>query len=425
MNNMLKKITLPNGVRVLLIPTDGTQTVSTFVLFRVGSRYETKSLSGASHFIEHLMFKGTKRRPTTQDISRELDSVGAEYNAFTSKDWTGYYVKSDARHADMALDILEDMLFHSVYKEEEVDRERKVISEEIHMYQDNPLMHIEDVIETLIFDGNTLGWPIAGTDKTMAGITREGLVGYRDAYYIPNRIVIAIAGKIGKKTRAQVERLFGRLKRTAAHPKDFHRFRTTQSAPRLTVEYKETEQVQVALGVPAFPYLHPRLPALQVASNIFGGTMSSRLFIEIRERRGLAYSVRSAVDAFEDTGSFVIRAGLAKDRIHEALQTILREAARLRTSLPTVEELHRAKENLRGRLTLGLEDSSEVANWYGKQELFTDKSVTPEQQFAKFDRVTREDIRSVARAVLIPRRYSLAIIGPYKDEAPFRKLLGM
>lgn len=411
---------------MVLIPTNGTETVSTFVLFRVGSRYESRALNGASHFIEHLMFKGTKRRPTTQDISRELDSVGAEYNAFTSKDWTGYYVKSDARHADMALDILEDMLFHSVYKPEEIDRERKVISEEIHMYRDNPLMHIEDVIESLIFEGNTLGWKISGTDETMAGITRDGMIRYRDEYYIPNRIVVAVAGKIGKKIRAQIERLFGRLKRSSKRPKDFRAFRATQAAPRLTVEYKETEQVQVALGVPTnYPYLHPKLPALQVASNIFGGTMSSRLFIEIRERRGLAYSVRSAVDVLEDTGSFVIRAGLAKDRIQEALQTILREANRLRTTLVTVEELRRAKENLRGRLTLELEDSSEVANWYGKQELFTGKSVTPQEQFAKFDRVTREDIRAVARAVLLPKRYSLAIIGPYKDEAPFQKLLGM
>jgi len=281
------------------------------------------------------------------------------------------------------------------------------------------------VIETLIFDGNTLGWPIAGTDKTMAGITRQGMINYRDAYYIPNRIVVAIAGKIGKKTNARVKQLFGSLKGTSTSPKDFRRFRTTQSAPRLAMEYKETEQVQVALGVPAYPYLHPKLPALQIASNIFGGTMSSRLFTEIRERRGLAYSVHSAVDVLEDTGSFVIRAGLARDRVQEALQTILREAARLRSTLVTTEELRRAKENLRGRLTIGLEDSSEVANWYGKQELFTGKLFTPEEKFAKFDHVTREDIRAVARALLVPKRYSLAIIGPFKDEAPFRKILGM
>ena len=419
---MYQKVTLKNGVRVLLVPDEHTKAATVFVMYRVGSRYERKKYNGVSHFIEHMMFKGTRRRPATADISRELDGVGAEYNAFTGKDATGYYVKIDGRHFSLALDMLHDMLVNSKFEDKELRRERKVIMEEIHMYKDNPMMHIEDVIEGAIFDGGSLGRNIVGDQKSMDAITRAAMLAYRNAYYVPSRTLVVVAGAIGEGALASIEKLFGSIPQRKS-AKEFSKFAGKQSAVRAVVEHKDTEQIQLALGFPAYSYFDKRLPALTLLGNILGGTMSSRLFIKIRSRMGLAYFVRAGADAFEDTGVFMIRAGLTKSRIDEALKTICKELVKIRDNGVTAAELKRAKENIRGRIVLELEDSSDLAGFFGKQELYTNEVKTPEEKFAEINAVAAADVKAAARDIIRQSRASLALIGPFSDAKRFEKLI--
>ena len=420
---MYNKVALKNGTRVILVPDSRTKAATVFVLYRVGSRYENKKYNGVSHFIEHMMFKGTKRRPNTADISRELDAVGADYNAFTGKDFTGYYVKIDSRHFDLALDMLHDMLYRSKFEDKELRQERKVIMEEIHMYHDNPMRRIEDLIEEVMFRGSSLGWDIAGDNESMHAITRAAMLAYKNAYYTPERTIVVAAGNIGERAQAQIEKLFGQApKRRPA--KDFARYAGKPDGLRMAIEYKEVDQIQLALAFPSYSHTDKRLPALALLANILGGTMSSRLFIRIRERLGLAYFVRAGLEPYEDTGSFMIRAGLTKARIEEAVTAICRELAKMRDGGVTAAELKRAKENLRGRLVLELEDSSDLAGFFGRQELYTRKIKTPDEKFAEYEAVTAADIRAVAKDIIRKNRASLALIGPFKDqERHFAKLV--
>src|SRR5688572_15889363 len=282
-------ITLGNGTRVVLVPHRDTAAATLLALYEVGSRYETSALSGASHYIEHMMFKGTERRPNTMAISRDLDAVGADYNAFTGKDLTGYYIRLQAEKLGLAVDMLEDMLYHSTFKAKDVESERKVIHEELRMYDDNPMMVVEERMEEELYKGSSLGWRVGGTVKTMNGITRGGLTSYRDRHYIPAKTVLALAGRFERdEAVAMLERTFGKVPRRKA-PAPFRPFEPAKAGtgPRVRAEYKDTEQVQLAMGWPAYRYGDPRLAALKIMSIILGGTMSSRLFMAVREKRGL------------------------------------------------------------------------------------------------------------------------------------------
>jgi len=419
---MYQKVTLKNGVRVLLVPDAHTKAATVLALYRVGSRYEQKKYNGVSHFIEHMMFKGTKRRPDTDAISRELDSVGAEYNAFTGKDVTGYWVKIDSRHLPMAMDVLHDMLYASKFDDKELQRERKVIMEEIYMYKDNPMRRIEDLIEENIFRGSSLGWNTAGDKKSMDAVTRKAMLDYKNAYYNPARTVIALAGNIDEKAFRFIAKNFGSVPKKK-NALDYKKFHLAQKAPQVVVEYKETEQIQFALGFPSYSYKDKRLPALSVLGNILGGTMSSRLFIKVRSKKGLCYFVRAGADAFEDTGEFMVRAGLTKSRIEEAIKTICAELVKIRDKGITHSELTRAKENIRGKIVLELEDSSNLASFFANQELYTGKIKTPEEKFAEINVVTAADVKAVAKDVIRASRASLALIGPFKDAKRFEKLI--
>src|SRR3989344_175942 len=422
-----QKLTLKNGARLILVPYDATNAATVLVYFRVGSRYETVTLNGASHYIEHLMFKGTRRRPNTTMISRELDSVGAEYNAFTGKDHTGYYIKIRGDRLELACDMLSDMLFHSIFAPVETDRERKVIIEEIHMYEDNPMMFVEELFEQNLYDGSTLGWRISGTRQTMEGIKRQEMIRYRDRHYRPSEMIVVVAGQVPEDAVELIERTFGEVPEPkGAKPKPFAPFRVSSAKfnkPRLKLHFKETEQVQLALGFPALGHGNPRLPAQLLLSVILGGNMSSRLFIQVRERRGLCYFIRASSNPYEDVGNFLIQSGLARDRLPEALRTIMAELGKIRTSGVTEKELDRAKEYLRGKITLGLEESNELADWYGRQELFLRKMETPEEKFARISAVTRQEVGALARELFANSRLRPALIGPFKDEKPFIKHL--
>jgi predicted Zn-dependent peptidase len=424
---MSKPFKLKNGMRVHLAEFKGTQAVTALVLCRVGSRNEEKKISGASHFIEHLMFKGTKKRPTTLDISRALDGVGAEYNAYTGKNLTGYYIRIDSAHTDLAVEMLHDMLFHSKFDIKELNRERGVVIEEINMYRDNPMMHVEDLLEQLVFEGNTLGWEIAGTHKTMKAMTRKDILAFRDEFYVPSRMVVAIAGKIPKNIKPLLNKTFGSVKEAKKEPREFVKFGgvTESKKPRASVQYKKTEQMQVAIGFESFGSQDKRNNALKLLSVILGGTMSSRLFISVRERKGLAYLIRSTNSAYDETGVFTIHAGLDKDRLKLAMKTIMQEVRKIKKDLVTTEELKQAKDHVRGQIMLQLENSSARASWYGRGELFHKKVKTPEEFIEKLSKVTKAQIRDAAREIFDEKKMRLAAIGPYKNEEAFLKAAGL
>jgi len=420
--------TLKNGMRVVFVPHADTAAATVLVLYEVGSRYETDAMAGASHFIEHMMFKGTKRRPDTMTISRELDSVGADYNAFTGKDLTGYYIRLQAAKLPLAVDMLHDMLYRSLFTQKNLDSERKVIFEEIRMYEDNPSMAVDDKLEAELFHGSSLARLISGTVKTMKGIGRRKLLAFRNAHYVPEKTVIAVAGKFDEnETLAMLEKTFGAVPKRKAPP-SFKKFSVAKAgyrAPRVVVDRRDTEQVQLAMGWPSYGYRDARQHALRLMTIILGGTMSSRLFMEVREKRGLAYSVRASSGPFQDVGNVTVSAGLAKDRVNEAVRVIAKELARITKSLVTVEELERAKEYYKGKMVLGLEDSSSLAEWFAKQELLTRSVATPDERMAQTMAVTREDIRAVAKDVFRRARTSLAVIGPVDDKAALAKHLDL
>ena len=419
---MFEKRILKNGITALHVPLQSTKAATVLVLFKAGSRYETKNINGIAHFVEHLMFKGTKKRPSTLDISKALDKYGAEYNAFTSKDHTGYYIKIDAEHFVEAMDILFDMLTNSKLEQKEIDRERKVIFEEIKMYHENPLMHIDDLFEQTLFEGSTLGWNIAGDQESMSKITRQDIVKFIKDYYCPSRTFITVAGNVDQSVFKDMEKGLGRLR----EPKQVARTWSpclTDGHQRLGLQFKELEQTQLMLGFPAYHYGDQRNYALSILHAILGGTMSSRLFIAVREKRGLAYSVRTQMGSYEDTGVFAVHAGLDVARLPQALKIIRTELERVVKSGITTRELVEAKSAIKGRIVLQLEESSDLAGWYGKQQIFLDQLETPEERFNKLQKVTQADVLRVAREVIKPARMAAAVIGPFKDEKKLRQYL--
>jgi len=424
----MQHYTLKNGLRVLLAPAKGTDTVTAVVLVRVGSRYEYQKLNGASHFIEHLMFKGTKRRPNAQAISRTLDAIGADYNAYTEKHVTGYHMRVDRGSLGLALDMLSDMVFHSKLDPTELNRERNVVIEEINMYQDNPMQHVEDLIEEAMFDGNTLGWNIAGTSETMTKMPRKEILAFYHQYYQPSNMVVVVAGNIDNTVKALIEKRFGMIKDTGETPAMFAPFiqpTASAEAPFVRLQTKETEQIQLAIGFPSFGVDDARNPALSLLSIILGGNMSSRLFVQVRERRGLAYFVRASNHLYDDVGTFLVRAGLDKKRLPLAMKTIMEQLKSVVKNGVTALELKNAKTFVHGQLSIQLENSASRAEWLARQFLFQ-KTVHDSQDYLKrIQRVTSPDMKRVAQEVIDFSKMSLAVVGPYKDREDFLKNAGL
>jgi predicted Zn-dependent peptidase len=418
------RTTLPNKLRVILAPLHETQAVTVLVLFKVGSRYENPRNNGTAHFVEHLLFKGTTHRPTTLDITKELDRIGASFNAFTSKDHTGYYIKASAEHLELMIDILSDMYYNSLFDSKEIDRERHVIVEEINMYEDNPLMYAGDLIEQLIYGkGTHLGQLISGPRSVIKEISRENILKFKNQFYHTNNAVIALAGNIRHEHAMNVIRSSFHEARIRLRFPQIKKFQVKQQAPRVGLTYKATEQVQLALGFPAYGLEHRFLPALYMLSTILGGNMSSRLFINIRERLGLCYVIRSSVTAYEDTGNLVVQCGCDRQRVRLALEAILKEFQRARCEKVMDDECANAKEFLRGRMTLELEDSEHIADFFGKQALLEKKIRQPEQMLQRIQQVSTNDIQRVAKDLFRRARVNLVLIGPDKNDKPFFQIL--
>lgn len=422
---MFTKHILPNNVRVILAPLTETKTVTALVLFGVGSRYENKRINGISHFIEHMMFKGTKKRPTSLSISKELDAVGAEYNAYTTKDTTGYWVKLVHDKLDLALDLVSDMLYNSKFEAAEIEREKKVICEELHMYRDNPMMYVDTLLEKIMFEPSSLGWDIGGEDEIILALKRDDMLHFRNANYHGKNLVVGISGNFDPQAGLEkVQQYFGASWEKGLPENRYPRFHyRAKKKPTVLVHYKDTEQIQCAFGFHGYSNSHPDGYAAGLLGMILGGGMSSRLFIAVRERKGLCYSIRASHQSFQDTGVFSVQAGLDKSRINLALKVILRELARAARNGVSAAELKRAKDFIKGKMALQFEDSENVVSWYVGQEVLTGKLLTPEQKLAKFQAVTQADIARVARTLFHTNRIHLAIIGPYKDAKEFEKLL--
>ncbi len=417
-----KLIALKNGLRLVTIPMPQVGSTTVMVGVGAGSRYETKKVNGLFHFIEHMAFKGTKKRPTALEITSTVDGVGGEFNAFTSRELTGYYIKLAAKHTPLAFDILADIVQNSLFKPAEIEREKGVIIEEINMYEDTPSLYIWQAFTRLLYGDNPMGWFISGEKETVRKIKRTNFLSYVKRLYFPKNITVAVAGKQEEGViRELTKDFFGGLKRRGK--KQIKAITIDQKKSETKLINKKTEQGHFCLGVPGYWYDHPDRFALGVLATILGAGMSSRLFIEIRERRGLAYYVDATPEFHTDSGYLVTRAGVKLSQIDEAIKLVLNEFSKLRSKRVEAKELKKAKEFLKGRMILALEDSYAVASRYANQVLLEKKIRTPKKAMELIDKVTVNDIQRVARDVFKPEKLNLAIIGPYKEEKRFKKLL--
>jgi len=420
---MYEQYKLKNKVNVILVPQVDARSVITLVMYPVGSRYEAEKMSGVSHYVEHLMFKGTKKRKNTLILTREIDRLGAEYNAFTGKEYTGYYIKTGVDFTDVSMDILSDMVFNSTFDPKEMEREKTVIVEEIKMYNDNPLMNIDNIFEELMYKGCPLGMDIAGTEKHVLGYKVPDVLAYRDKYYQPSNITLVVAGAVNDQTKLHIENYFGKQKDSKRVSKSFKPgvFGSSSIKNRISVQKRKTDQAQMMLGWPGFSYTDIKENIFSsVMSTILGGSMSSRLFIQIRERRGLAYMVRSSAENFRDTGHFFVRVGLDAKNINKAIFVIQKECLKIAQKGVTKQELLDAKTHIRGSLTLSLENSSAQAHWYAGQSMFMNEISNPEDRLKMVEEVTNDDIKSIANKIFKMDKMRVAIIGDVdKDNVKF------
>ncbi|HKC14768.1 MAG TPA: pitrilysin family protein [Patescibacteria group bacterium] len=418
-----QRTTLPNGLAVLTIPMPSFESSTVMVLVGAGSRYETKKNNGISHFLEHMAFKGTEKRPSAMDISALIDGIGGEFNAFTGKETTGYYIKSAATHAELCLDVLSDMLQHSKLLKEEIEKERGVILEEINLYEDTPSRKIGDIYESLLYGDTPMGWDIAGEKDVIRKITREDFLDYMGSLYSPSNMTVVVAGGIdSEKVNDQVKKYFGDM--PAFDTLKYGKVKENQKKPAVLVRKKQTEQVHIAMGFRTVPLTHPDHYILAVLASILGGGMSSRFFSEIREKRGLAYYVRTSSEHYQDAGSLVSTAGLDPKRVNEGVSVMIEEYEKIKTThKPTKEELTKAKEYIKGHLVLELEDSRAVSSFFADQEIRERKIEVPEEVITKIDKVSLDDINRVANKYIVNSTLNLAVIGNFTDGKKFEKLL--
>ena len=414
--------TLPNGLRILTAPMESAQSVTCAIMLAAGSRYETFDTNGIAHFAEHMFFKGTERRPTARDISKEIDAIGGEFNAFTGKEYTGYYVKCAAESRDVALDVLVDMLRHSKFAPEEIEREKGVIIEEMNMYYDTPRDFISGVYEELLYGDQPLGWDIIGRKETIRGATHDSFTSYVDRWYRPSRMVVGVGGKIGDALHERIEELLGDLPEAETGEPEPARLGLDCDS-RVKVHTKASDQAHVVLGVHSYPLEHPDRYILQVLSTILGGGMSSRLFTEVRERRGLAYYVYGLNHSYTDAGSLYAQAGVDINRIDDAVSTIAAELRTIAKEAVPEDELEKGKSFAKGRFVLQLETSQGLIMFGLRREVLESRTPDPQEVLDELDKVTVDDVQRVARELIERRGLNLAVIGPFDDAERFERLL--
>jgi len=421
MPNAFEMTTLANGLRVVTAPMPQAKSVACFVMLAAGSRYETKDTNGIAHFAEHMFFKGTEKRPTAREIAGEIDSIGGEFNAFTGKEYTGYYVKCAAEHRDVALDVLVDMLRHSKFDPEEIEREKGVIVEEMNMYYDTPRDYVDGVYDGLLYDDTPLGWDIIGRKETVRAAKRETFIDYLERWYRAPRIVAGVAGNLGEGLISQLEELLGEVQNGATGeppPAEWH-----QQAPQVKLHTKQSDQAHIRVGVHSYPIVHPDRYALGLLATVLGGGMSSRLFTEVRERRGLAYYIYGHQQGYTDAGTLFAQGGVDIQRIDDAVSTVVGEFARIAGEPIEPDELEKARNFAKGRLVLSLEDPKGMILFGLRNEVLEGTLREPDEVLTGLDAVTIEDIQRVAQDIIREDRLNFALIGPFDDADRFQKLL--
>jgi predicted Zn-dependent peptidase len=418
-----KKV-LSNGLRVVTIPMKDNPTVTVLVLVEAGSKYETKDVNGISHFLEHMCFKGTIKRPKAIDISKELDVLGSQYNAFTAQEYTGYYAKSDARHFKQILDIVSDIYLNSTFPEAEMEKEKGVIIEEINMYQDMPARHVQDLLMELLYGDTPAGWNVAGEKENITNMKRDDFVKYKGQHYLPETTVIVVAGAVSEReVLAETKKIFAKIPR--GNKKNKLKVKESQRKSEVLLKFKKTDQTHFVLGVRSYDFFDKKSPVLSVLGGILGGGMSSRLFQKLREEMGVGYYVRAGNDAYTDHGFFQISAGVDNKRIFEVIQVVLAECKKLIYETISEEELNKVKECLIGNMKLTLEASDDIANFYGGQELLKRELRNAEEKAKEVRAVTAIEVKSLAKDIFKNAKLNLALIGPFesKDKAKFLKIL--
>jgi predicted Zn-dependent peptidase len=412
---------LSTGLKVLTAPIDGTASVTVMVFAGAGSRYETNAERGISHFLEHMFFKGGKKYPTTKDVSVAIDSVGGTFNAFTGKEYAGYYVKVAAEQVELACDVLSDMLVHASFPAEEIEKERGVIIEEERMYQDTPMYRVGWDFELLLYGDHPLGWDTIGTEDVIRSVQQADFQKHKDLLYTPDNLVVAFSGKIdAAQSQDLAARYFPGM--NGEKGRVFPEFNTF-GTERVMLTTKKTEQSHLVFGVPGVSSQHADHFAHKLLAVILGGSMSSRMFLNIREARGLCYYIATETDSYMDTGALTTRAGVDQSRLDEAITAIRDEYLLCAKDGVTSEELQRAKDYFKGKTVLGLEDSEERAHFYGKQALLYPKTRDVPEYFAALDAVTEKQVNALAARLLRPEEFRLVVIGDRNDKDALQKLI--
>lgn len=410
--------TLKNNLKVIFVDTKTFPTLTTLLLVGSGSRYENDKNNGIAHFFEHMAFKGSKKYPNSFVISSTIEGMGGVFNAYTSKDHTGYWIKATRENITTVVDVLSDMILSPFLLEDEINREKGVIVEEINMYEDMPARKVSEYFDQLMYGGTVLGMDIAGTKETVTSFNRKTFTDYIDSLYRPSNAVLIVAGGLGDKDKVLklIEKKFGNWQDKPVQPIT-HLTLAKQNGPRMKVVYKKTEQAHFCMGFPAFSDTDSRRMALTVLGAILGGGMSSRLFMEVRERRGLCYYISTWKDLFEDVGHVVTQAGVTNNlpKIKEAVSVALQQHKRIADGDLSEEDVTKAREYIKGRLLLSLEDSSRVASFFGDKQLLHKKIETPEEIIAEINAVTKADVINLAKELFRPELLNFALIGPYKE----------
>lgn len=424
-NNSMKakKTILSNGIRLVTAALPSTKTVTVLMFFKTGSRYEDPKIQGISHFLEHMMFKGTKKRPKAIQISKLLDAIGAEFNAFTSLDHTGYYIKAASDKVELVFDVLGDILQNSLFQQAEITREKGPVIEEIKMYNENPMYFVEIGAYLNLFGENNLGRPIAGDETTVANLTRKQVVDYYRTHYFAENLIVGVAGNVSDNKVLTLARKhlsgFGQGKEQQHEP-----VVPVVTKPRVKLYHRPLKQVNSILAWPTVGHNHPDRHAVRVLASILGGGMSSRLFNAVRERKGLCYYINASIDHFEETGGFFIKSGLDLTRLDLALTTIFAELKKIKKQGPTKEELRDRIEHIKGRLLIDFEDSYSVVESMVQQEAFMKDGMKSIDQIIKdYEKVTVSDVKRVANAFLRRDALCLTMVGPLKDEKHFETLI--
>lgn len=414
---------LSNGLRIITAPMGNTQAVTLLILVGIGSRYEDDKQAGISHFLEHMFFKGTNNRPTYKEIATELDYLGGDFNAYTGEEYTGYYVQAAADKFHKALDILTDMFFNSTFPQAEIEREKGVIVEEINMYEDQPQSKVAQEAQKLVFADSPLGRPIIGNKEAVKGITQKDLINYRDAMYSPSNTIVVVAGNMEKfNWQKEITQKFQNWHSPQpptheVYPPLAESGATSQAGgkPKQKMIYRKTDQAHFVLAFPTFKVADIRRPQLQVMTNLLGGMMSSRLFEEIREKRGLAYYIRAGADEYHDNGALYICAGVMLEKTQEAIKVVAEELQKIAHNKVDAEELKRSQENMKGQIYLGLEDSKSVTQYLANRILYFNNIIQPEEIVARIEAVTIKEIQKLAPKIFQKTKRNLAVIGPFKN----------